>query len=80
MKYLAPLFRQRLQLNPSFRPKEDNPPELNEFLTNVLDHRNEFSYIRDAAKRYQKMKKDTQDMYGLDLLNQPTNFRTVFLM
>jgi hypothetical protein len=42
----------------SFRPKEENPPELNQFLHSVLEHKTDFDAVKQAARKYQKMKKD----------------------
>lgn len=44
----------------SFQPKETNPPQLNAFLSNVMQHENAFQLVRETAQKFQKIKKDTQ--------------------
>ncbi|XP_044264045.1 uncharacterized protein LOC123010921 [Tribolium madens] len=50
----------------NIRPKADNPQQLNDFLNNVLDHKSDFYFVKEVARKYQKMKKDTHLMDSLD--------------
>ncbi|EFA06918.2 hypothetical protein TcasGA2_TC009867 [Tribolium castaneum] len=62
----------------NIRPKADNPPELNDFLNNVLDHKSDFYFVKEVARKYQKMKKDTHLMDSLDEIPHPFDYDNGF--
>lgn len=76
--YLPRLELFTIQIAPqTFRPKEENPPELNEFLNSVMEHKEDFGAVRQAARKYQKMKKDIQDV-DLSFMD-PVNVRLIYI-
>ncbi|XP_050296853.1 uncharacterized protein LOC126736511 [Anthonomus grandis grandis] len=58
-----------------FRPKPDLPNELNDFLTDVQHHKDDFAFIRHVAKnqrKYQNSYLENQHLFGEEIDNQLT--------